>query len=140
MTGFEQFLISKGYLKFVFNCKTMSYESTSTHELSTMTNLDHRYFHKDDKKALDFINSKISVLDKSFTLDIRKGEIFFGLHEAHKPPTLIHPRPKIRVKQPSEIKPFMDERFDDAVNIVFSKYSFDEIFEAMYDSDKVLFI
>ena len=73
MTGFELFLITKGFIKHRYNFKTQKNEvSTEKHTISTMTNLDYRYIKNNDI-------------------------IIFGLHEKGKPTTLISPRPRIDV-------------------------------------------
>ena len=54
MTRFEQQLIDKGYLKFILNCKTMKFEIAKGHTISSMVNLDHRYFLKSDFVIVDY--------------------------------------------------------------------------------------
>lgn len=137
MTNFEQKLLDNGYIKFVLNCKTMKYEEPNGHTISTMNNLDHRYFHKDDK-VLDKIRAGKSVMDKDFTWEDRKNEIIFGLHEKGKPTTLISPRPRIEVKRYVDGKLVLtqNEDFDDSMNYVLDNYSPEEVFEAMYDKNK----
>lgn len=137
-TGFENFLIGKGYIKHILNCKTMKFELAKGHTISTMVNLDHRYIHETDKNLLDKIASGKSVMDKDFTWDDRKGEICFGLNEAYKPPTLCSPRPRIIVKRKKDDKTYYeDERLDDSMNIVLKNKSFEEIFNAMFDTSIV---
>lgn len=77
MTGFEKYLIDNGWEKFVMNTNTMELERTDKHIISTMVNLDHRYF-KDG------------------------NQIIFGLSEKGKPCTLIYPRPN-RVRNDDEM-------------------------------------
>ena len=130
MTQFEQMLLDKGYIKHILNCKTMKFEIAKGHTVSTMVNLDHRYFHNTDVNLLDKINKGKSVMDEDFTWEDRKGEICFGLHEAGKPSTLISPRPRIRVLKNNII---LTEQNDDAMNIVLKEIEYEEIFKAMYD-------
>ena len=110
MTKFETFLISKGAKKFTYNPNTRQYNETEKHVLSSMVNLDHRYF-------------------------LNGHEIVFGLHEANKPPTLIYPRPKINIKTNSG---FITEESDDAMNIVLNKETPEDILMAIFD-DNIVF-
>ena len=139
MTNFENMLIDKGYIKHVLNGKTMKYEIAKNHVISTMVNLDHRYIHKTDEVLLKKIEQGKSVMDDDFTFDDRKGVICFGLHEANKPPTLIRPRPKIRVKRIREYNGekqtvIESEIFDDSMNLILQKEKPEQIFKALFDS------
>ena len=136
MTNFEQKLLDNGYIKFVLNCKTMKYEEPNGHTISTMNNLDHRYFHKGDK-VLEKIRAGKSVMDKDFTWEDRKHEIVFGLHEKGKPTTLISPRPRIEVKRyvDGKLVLMQNEDFDDSMNYVLDNFTAEEIFSAMYDKE-----
>lgn len=114
MTHFEKYLIDKGYIKYIFNCKTMTYQLPNEHKISTMVNLDHRYYHKSD-------------------LD-RTKEICFGLNEANKPPTLISPRPSIKVKRLKKGKQVTEnENMDDSMNVVLQMVPPADILKAMFD-------
>lgn len=140
MTGFEQMLLDKGYIKYILNCKTMKYELAKGHIISTMTNIDHRYFHKTDENVLRKIEAEESVMKEDFTFEDRKGEICFGLHEAGKPSTLISPRPRIEVKRIKDGKQVIDNGLfvDDGMNAILQHFSYEKIFEAMYDRNIVL--
>lgn len=144
MTQFEQMLLNKGYIKYILNCKTMRYELAVGHNISTLVNLDHRYFHKDDKIVLQKISNNIPVFVEdstlsTITLEDRKGEIIFGLNEFKKPPTLIYPRPRIEVKRIKDGKIIVEgEYLDDSMNIVLSCIPYEEVFKAMYDDTIVL--
>lgn len=137
--AFETYLIGKGYIKHILNCKTMKFEIAKGHTISTMVNLDHRYIHNSDKNLLDKIAAGKSVMDDDFTWDDRKGEIVFGLNEAYKPPTLCCPRPMIIVKRKDKEGNvyFENQQMDDSMNIVLKEISFDQIFEAMFDKSIV---
>lgn len=138
MTSFENFLIDKGYICFAFDCKEMKYYKPKHHVISTMLNLGHFYIHKTDLILLQKIEQGKSVMEEDFTFNDRKNQISFGLNEAGKPPTLIHPRPKIKVKKSVFIDNIKHEIIqtefnDDAMNIVLSKIDFEQILKAMYD-------
>ena len=121
MTRFEQQLIDKGYLKFILNCKTMKFEIAKGHTISSMVNLDHRYFLKSDFVILDAITNGKSIMDDDFP--DRSGEIVFGLHERYKPPTLIYPRPNIDIKRTKNDKEIVEnEMSDDSMNIILQKF------------------
>lgn len=139
MTQFEQMLINNGYIKHILNCKTMKFEPTNNHDISTAVNLNHRYFHKTDKNVLQKIASGKSVMDEDFTWKDRKGEICFGLHEIGKPPTLISPRPRIEVKRIKDGEQVIeDELYDDSMNVVLKNITHKEILKAMYDKDIII--
>ncbi len=139
MTKFEGFLIDKGYIMFAFNAKEMKYYKPKAHIISTMVNLGHSYIHNSDTNLLSKIEQGKSVMEDDFTWEDRKKEIVFGLREKDKPPTLISPRPKIRVKRfrtinEKQIEVIENQDFDDSMNIVLSKIDFEDIFKAMYDN------
>lgn len=120
MTSFESMLLDKGYTKHIFNCKTMEHEPTEKHEISSMVNLDHRY-----------------ILGDRY--------IVFGLHERHRPPTLISPRPRITIQREREINGekvtvFEDETLDDSMNVLLTKIDNEDIYDALYDDSIKFFI
>lgn len=138
-SGFENFLISKGYIPFSFNFKKNMIFVGGTGYYSTMGNLSNHYFHKDDKIIEKIVNG-LSVLKDEITWDDRKGEIVFGLHECEKPATIICPRPNISVIRKDEngnIREY-DEFYDDSMNVILEKFSYEEIFNAMYDKSITL--
>ena len=122
----------------------MRYELARGHNISTLVNLAHSYFHKDDKIILQKISNSIPVFVEegtlpTITLEDRKGEIIFGLHEAKKPPTLIYPRPRIEIKRIKDGKIIIEgEYLDDSMNIVLNYVPHEEIFKAMYDNTIIL--
>lgn len=139
MTKFEGFLIDKGYIMFAFNAKEMKYYKPKAHFISTMVNLGHSYIHNSDTNFLSKIEQGKSVMEDDFTWEDRKKEIVFGLREKDKPPTLISPRPRIRVKRfrtinEKQIEVIENQDFDDSMNIVLSKIDFEDILKAMYDN------
>jgi len=139
MTQFEQMLLDKGYLKYILNSTTMKFEEAKGHTISTMVNLDHRYFHQYDRNILRKIESGKSVMEEDFTWEDRKGEIRFGLREAGKPPTLISPRPRIEVTRIKEGKEVVqNEQWDDSMNVALQYISHEKILKAMYDKSIVI--
>jgi hypothetical protein len=139
MTQFEQMLLDKGYIKYILNCKTMKFEVAKGHTISSMVNLDHRYFHNTDTNILQKIESGKSVMEKDFTWEDRKGEICFGLNEVGKPPTLISPRPRIEIKRiKNDCVVIENEQYDNSMNIVLKEILNDKIFKAMYDRDIII--
>lgn len=137
MTSFENMLHDKGYIPFSLDGRTMKFVAPKG--ISTMVNIDNRYFHKSDLNVLAKIESGMSVMHKDFTWEDRKGEICFGLHEVDKPATLVSPRPRINIKRfiEGELEVLNEDR-DDAMNIAFQNFTNEEIFEAMYNRDIVL--
>jgi len=140
MTAFETFLMDKGYKKFILNCKTMKFEPTDKHIISTMVNLDHTYVHENNKTFLKKIEDGVSVMDNiNFSSAVRNKSIVFGLHEYKKPATLVYPRPRIKIKRIRDKKEVIEnELYDDSMNVVLSMFSYDEIFKAMYNK-KIIF-
>jgi len=133
MTKFELFLIDKGYLMFAFDAKKGVYYKPKTHIISTMVNLGHIYIHNSDTNLLNKIEN-----NEEITHEDRVNQIVFGLNQADRPPTLIYPRPNIKVKRKKIIDNeeyffIENESLDDSMNIVLSKIDFEEIFKAMYD-------
>lgn len=135
MTKFEKFLLNKGYMMFAFNAKEMKYYKPQSHIISTMVNLGHTYIHSSDTNLL----GKIEREDNNITWEDRKNEIRFGLNEKDKPTTLIYPRPRIEViKEENGYRKVINEKLDDAVNIVFAKIDFETILTAMFDKTKLI--
>ena len=75
-------------------------------------------------------------------LDVRliKGDSVFtiGLHELKKPPTLISPRPRIRIQKTIVVDSvkknvIINEIEDDAMNIVLKEVECEDIFKAIHD-------
>jgi hypothetical protein len=75
-------------------------------------------------------------------LDVRliKGDSIFvyGLHEFKKPPTLISPRPRIKVHKTIVVDSVkkditISESEDDAMNIVLKEIEHEQIFKAIHD-------
>lgn len=139
MTKFEIYLISKGYLKYRLNPKSMKYEISKVHLISTMRDIDYRYIHKDDK-VLEKINQGKSVMDDDFTFEDRKNIICFGLCEKGKPPTLKSPRPKIRVKRFYDFNgekriEIETERRDNSMNMVLMNEDPEEILKSLFNKN-----
>lgn len=102
--GIEEYLIGKGYVKYIYNCRTGRLELPGEYTiLSTMGNLDWRFV-KDGFKT-----------------------ITYGLNECGKPPVLIYPYPYSLIK--NEIGSI--NMCDDIIHRIFEKYSLDEIYESI---------
>jgi len=75
------------------------------------------------------LDVRLIKVDSTFT---------FGLHEFKKPPTLISPRPKIRIHKTIVVDLVktdivINEIFDDAMNVVLKEVEPEQIFKAIYD-------
>lgn len=105
-TDFERLLISKGYKKYTF--RNGRYEVAKNETISSIGVIDFRYI-KDD------------------------NEIIFGLHEKGKPTTLIYPRPSIIVTKPNGT--FIDQQYDDAVNIALNKLGSEVVYSAIFNNE-----
>jgi hypothetical protein len=67
------------------------------------------------------------VKDKDF-----KNSIIWGMNEFGKPPTLISPRPKIKLRKEKRI---LSQNYDDVMNVCLQKEDHEKIFEAIFDSN-----
>lgn len=130
MTSFEKILVDRGYVKFTYHKN--KFIKPKYHIISTMVNLCHMYFHNSDPIVYKIENNL------PITLEDRKNEICFGLHEVGKPSTLIYPRPNIKTIQTTNNIIFDRGINDDIMNNILSKYTFDEIFESMFNREKIL--
>lgn len=83
---------------------------------------------------------------RSLLEDSKGNKVTWGLNEHKKPPTLLHPRPKIILKRKYEGKndiifeneiEILSELYDDAMNFCLQKESHEEIFKAMFDKSIV---
>lgn len=91
-----------------------------------------------------FMDSFSSMINGGLVIHFIKNEdyknpIIFGLHEKNKPPTLITPRPYIRLKRfCNNLKRIetITEVFDDAMNICLLKENSEDIFEALFNKNK----
>lgn len=83
----------------------------------------------------DFSSMVSGGLDYRFIKD--EIEIAYGLHEAHKPPTLIYPRPKIKMVINDDVFGFktLNEQSDDAMNLCMQKEDHQLILKAMFDKN-----
>lgn len=117
MTTFEKKLLDLGYVKHIYNFNTKKLEIAKGHIISTMVNIDHSYILNNDTDNI----------------------IVFGLHERHKPPTLIKPRPRIEVlKNYEKNHPVIyNQTFDDSMNHCLSNETFEDIYKAMFDKSIV---
>lgn len=143
MNEFENMLIEKGYIKHILNTKTRVFEQTDKHILSTMVNLAHFYIHKSEDVVLKKIQEGVSVDSPDLYNAYKKELICFGLHETGKPPTLIYPRPKIRVKREvcfngKKSTVIEREEFDNSMNLVLMKEKPERIFKSLFD-DSIVF-
>lgn len=135
--SFEDFLIAKGYKKFVLSMDkkldAWTFKPYSNEILSSMSNLDFRYFHESDPIIVK-INKGLPLNENGITTEDRKGEICYGLNEVNKPPVLVYPRPRIVVKRiENGIEIIEDQRKDDSMFIALREKTNEEIFKAMYD-------
>jgi len=129
MTKFEQMLLDKGYIKCYFDFKTKRYKLAVRHIISTMTNLEHSYFHNTEKEIISKIEN-----GKELSHDEMMTQITFGLNESPKPPTLICPRPNINIVRIRNGEKVIETEFlDDSMNIVLDTISHEEIYKAMFD-------
>ncbi len=84
----ESVLLKNGYLKFVFKFKPMRYEFWTNEIISTMSNLDFRYFHESNP-IIDKIKKSLLVENDQITMEDRKGEIIIGLEIKGESPRLL---------------------------------------------------
>lgn len=78
-----------------------------------------------------------TMVNLGYTYQLNNKKINIGLSEANKPVTILYPRPRIYIEKiENETLYILDQQRDDAMNIVLQKVSFNEIFEAMFDTKK----
>ena len=131
--AFEQFLINeKGYT--LYETNTDFYFHKPTHPYySTMGNIGFTFV---DEREVDFHNGRHKI-GYQFKYPI----ICFGLAQKLIP-TIIHPRPLIRLRRNLKIdsKTFSileTEMNDDSMNYILSNVPFEEIYKAMFDNSIV---
>ena len=115
-SGFENYLIDKGYIPHSYSAKTEILEPTEKEGYSSMSVLRLVYIHPNDEDC----------------------KIIYGLNQYPFPPTLISPRPNIRIYTETEdcilVK---DEQRDEVMIEVMQKETYDDIYNAMKDKSKV---
>jgi len=114
MTAFETFLLSKGYKKYFLN-KQNVFEETTKHQLSTMAVLVYYYFKGNNPNP-----------------------ITFGLNQRGCPPTLIHPRPEIRITNKTDNGWIMMPITDAIMTRILDSVPHQQIYNAMFDRTLVL--
>lgn len=101
------------------------------------------YPHGSILKINDFSSMVVGGTDIRFIKDKDfENQIIWGLNEHGKPPTLIYPRPKIKIKKHIEVMGithivYEDESRDDSMNLCLSKENHHEILENLFDKNKV---
>lgn len=100
------------------------------------------YFPRTDN--YDFSSMMVGGLHHYYVKDLDfENAIIFGLSEYGKPPTLVHPRPNIKVKRKVDIFGLKDQireenqSYDDSMNICLSKECHYDILEKIKDKDFV---
>ena len=94
-------------------------------------------------KINDFSTMVVGGIDIRFVKDEDfENQFIWGLREQGKPPTLIHPRPKIRVKRYREFNGekhiiYEDESMDNSMNLCLSKENNEEILKNISNKTKI---
>ena len=111
--GIEEYIIKQGYKPFrQVDGKLIPEEESGISSYSTMV-----------KGGIQKIYTKEG-----------SPNIYYGLSEYGKPPTLIEPRPCIELKMLEEGKYYiMNEQSDDAVNRCLREEPVEEVYKAMFD-------
>ena len=135
MTKFEQFLLTKGYIRCKQIGDTSKFEIAQTYSISSLGNMFYVYFHNSENIVFD----KIANNEPIYDIDSKLGCICFGLNEVNKPSTLIHPRPNILVQRIKDGKIIIEHQmYDDSMNVALNSIDFDDIFNAMFDENIIL--
>lgn len=106
----------------------------------------------------DYSSMVVGGLDSRIIKDLDfENQIIWGLHEAGKPPTLIHPRPNIIKSVTQTIKEWrsnnwyisgdpnkeetieLDQRFDNIMNECLATFDHRDIYEAIINKTNVIF-
>ena len=151
MHGFEKFLIEKGYIQHRANRFLnknynknnnkyfTKYEAAPKHLLSSLGDMAYTYIHKSDVALLKKIKEGHGFTFNEKSEEEFKNTILFGLNEHNMPPTLLRPRPKIRVIRErsfgngKKMNVLETEFFDNSMNVVLLQEDYETIFKAMYD-------
>lgn len=148
MKYFTQHLIDLGYEPWRYSCIYPSQNSDAKNQniniLKNKEKYQVEFVEGDDKEgsfyfksiqpAYDFSTMRVGgihthwVKDKDF-----KSAIVWGLNEGGRPPTLIKPRPKIKVEKEGRI---LTEQFDDAMNICLAKEDHILIYNSLFNEEK----
>jgi len=133
MTNFEEYLISIGYEGFIMSRKLKLVRPKTNFNYSSMVDMNMiRQIYIQDREIIKQIDSE--VLPKT------EGtySIIYGLHEVGKGPTLIHPRPKIKItikdEDTKEIIGYGSYNSDDYMNRILQQYSPEFIYESLFNS------
>lgn len=143
MSNFEEYLVSIGYERFwmpvrgVKEAKDLrlvrprvSKNGKVQYGFSTMNVIRYEYY-KDP--------SIIKTIDSGELPENRSNyAIIYGLHELGKGPTLIHPRPKIKItyvdKETKEIIGYEFYCSDDYINRILQNYSSEFIYDSLFNN------
>lgn len=104
---------------------------------------DTKWFYWQHDKYTDLSTMVFGGSDIRFVKDEDfDNEIIWGLGEMKKPPTLLYPRPSIKVKRyrkygEDEYVMNEDQTRDDSMNLVLQKETPETIYKAMYDKSIV---
>lgn len=116
MIGFQEFIKSKGFKDFRYIIKGKKWELVSHKECGISENSFSTMVHG----GLDIRYVKDNIT------------IIWGLNEVGKPPTLIYPRPKVKNNN------LFILYNDDLMNRILKNYSNEDIFNAMFETDKYI--
>ena len=165
MIAFEKYLLSQGYYRIRRNHYNVNYYDVITDNqapsfVSTMLNLQNIFLDKNEPVLNLIKDNKISKKEMEEQNITFINPIFVGLHEAHKPPTLIYPRPNCQVTRivngenviffengytyPSKIDgkwvsgEWTKSSIDDTMNVVLQHIKNEEILKAILDKEIIL--
>lgn len=108
MSNFIQYIINKGYEPNIYDHTTKSYKPITNEIISSLGHVLFFYINKNDSSDI----------------------ISYGLNEYGLPPTIVHPRPRIKVIR-DEITEREDR--DSSMNIAIQKETSEDIYNAIYD-------
>lgn len=107
MDSFERHLLENGYKAYSRDFKNGGMKEANKY-YSSIDKIDNRY-----------------VKDEDY-----KNEIIYGLNERGNPPTLIYPRPRIKING-EEYNMIIGQ--DDSMNMCLSRESNEDIYKALFD-------
>jgi len=130
MHGFDRYLEGRGYKSFAFNSETGRLEETGSNSISSLGPIGLLYIHSSNE-AMKLVDKGESIKG----LDI-KDCFILGLNEGGGSPTLISPRPKIKVKKTCGLVWWLEFEWRDiSMALAFENESLEDIYNAAINQD-----
>lgn len=143
MSNFEEYLINIGYERFYMPTRNVKQAKDLRLQRPKVFNngkVQYGFSTMDVIRYEYYKNPEIIKQIDSGILPENRGNyaIIYGLHEVDKGPTLIHPRPKVKItikdKDTKEIIGYNFYNSDDYMNRILQKYSPEFIYNSLFNN------